>query len=160
EFGDGPAELLALLRVSERLFEGALRDAERDGAGAHALRVVRAHQSREALAQAPGRYEQRARRDVQVAEMDVRLGNAAHAHRRNPLADHEALGLGAVAHDDESADALLHAAVEDAREDEMELRDAPAGDPVLVAVEHVGIPTAIGARRHLGGDAYVLNGDK
>ncbi len=41
--------------------------------------------------------------------------------------------------------------VEHAREDQMQLRDATTGDPMLPAVDHVVAIPPISARRHIGG---------
>jgi hypothetical protein len=86
---------------------------------------------------------------------DLGLRNAAQAHGVGAFANLEALGL--AAHRDEAADAqLLAAFVEHPGEDHMQLGDAAAGDPMLLAVEDVNIATPIGARRHLGRGAAGL----
>lgn len=43
--------------------------------------------------------------------------------------------------------------VEDFREDQMQLRDARAGDPVLAAVDDVFVAAFVGARLHVHGVA-------
>src|SRR6185437_12798089 len=139
---------LALLRIVEGEGEGALGNPERHRRGADALRVVGRHEVGEAVAEAARREKQRRLRELHLLEADLALGDAAEAHRRLALADDEAPGL--AADGDEPADAFLTAGgIEDAGEDEVEARDAAAGDPVLAAVDHEAVAAAVGARRHL-----------
>src|SRR5690606_35575558 len=89
---------------------------------------------------------------LEVLQQDLALRNAAHAHGRLALSDHEAARgvLLRIAHDDEAADALVLALLDVPGEDQMEPAHAAAGDPVLPAVQHVAIALALGARGHLG----------
>ena len=57
--------------------------------------------------------------------------------------------FGFVAHRKEAADAEFFAPlVEHAREDQMQPRDAGAGDPVLLAVDDIAVAAFVGAGRH------------
>src|SRR5205823_2365845 len=70
------------------------------------------------------------------------------SHRRLAPADAQPRRL--VADRDEPANAFLLAVrVENSREDKMEARDAPAGDPMLVAVDDKAIALAVGSGREL-----------
>ena len=86
----------------------------------------------------------------EILERKLALRHAAQAHRL--LAPHDPQALGLVTHREEAADAeIAPGLVEHAREDQMQPRDAAAGDPVLAAVDDVAVARSVGARRHRQG---------
>ena len=151
EFGDRAAELLAFFRPFQRVLERAGGNAHRHRAGADALAVVGVHQVGEAALEAGGRQHHHFRRHFQVLEGQFAFRHAAQAHGALTLADAQPLrrALVRVAHGEEAADAeVLALLVVDARKDQMQPRDAGAGDPVLFAVDDVGVAALVGARGH------------
>ena len=147
EFADRAAELLARLGPFQRVLERAGGDAHRHRAGADALAVIGIHQIGEAAPQA-GRWQHRhGGRHFEILEDQLALRHAAQAHRLLAPADTQPFGL--VAHGEKAADAeFLAALVEHARENQMQARNAGAGDPVLLAVDDVCVAALVGARGH------------
>ena len=152
---DGAAELLALVAEGERLLIGALRQTKRHRRRADPLAVIGVHQAREAAPQPFRRGDHHRVRHFQTLEDDLDLGDAAQPHGRFTLADDQAFRRAGVrvAHREEAADALLEAVLENPRENEMQPRDAAAGNPVLLAVDDPIVALSVGPRGHLAGSA-------
>src|SRR5213594_3994333 len=144
EVADGPAELVARARVGERLFVGALGQAERHGGRAEPLTVVGGHQLLEAV---PGPDQQVVSGNLAALEVQLALGNAAQAHHEFAPADAEARR---VALDEDAADALGAGAAAEAPVHEIEPRRAGPGDPALVAVDPVTRLRLLDPRLHVG----------
>ena len=152
EIGDGLAELLAVLRIGDRLVETALRPAQRTGADIEPTAVQPHHRDAEALALAA---DQILRRHAHPVEIDLRgrlrmpaqlLLIGAEADARHVLLDHEAgNALRPVHAGAHHADINLVLA---AARDEL----LCAGDDIMVAVLHrLGLQRGgVGAGARLG----------
>src|SRR5207245_10915024 len=118
----------------------------------HPLSDIGIHQVRKTVAQSAWRHEQHFGRHFEIVEDQLALRNPAQAQRRLALADDQSLGgveLG-MAHEDESADALLGAAlVEHPRKNQVQSRYSAARDPMLPAIEEITVPAPVRASRHL-----------
>ena len=140
---DGPTELLAFLGVVERVLVGGARDAQRLGADGRSRRLEGGHRglARRLLALAhPGQLlvelflapEQVGRRHAALLEHDLGRVAGADAHLLELLAHADARG--ALGHDEGGLAAGPQLGV-DRRDDDVQVRDAPVGDPGLGAVE-------------------------
>ena len=87
------------------------------------------------------------RRHLEILEQDLGLRDPAKAHRGLARADDEPRRL--APHREEAADAARLAVLVHPGEDEVELRDPAARDPVLAPVEDVDVAPAVGPGRHL-----------
>ena len=147
ELGDRLPELAPLLRVVERRFVGALRQADRQRGDPDAAAVEHLQRVDEAL---PFLAEQLVGRHAAVVEDDFARVAGAHAelvlflagrHARRPVFDDEgrdaAMSLRPVGHGDDDH----HAA------------DPAVGDERLGAVDHPRLALARGRRPHAGGVA-------
>ena len=151
ELGDRAAELFALLGVIQGQVIGPLSDAYGHRRRPDPLRVVGVHQPGEAALDARRRDHHHVGGDFKIIEKQFRFRDAPEPHRRFAGADAQALGLKPlfrIADADETGNALFLVAVEDAGEDEVEFRDAAAGDPVLGPVEHVNAVLFVGPGGH------------
>ena len=101
--------------------------------------------------------------DFQVLEDDFRFRDAAKPHGRFAGADDQSLGLQPpvrIADGDKTGDTLFLAVLEDAGEDQMQFRDAAAGNPVLGSIKNIDTVFLVGAGGHLvGGAAGARLGD-
>ena len=103
---------------------------ERHRGRADTLRVVGIHQPGEARAETLGRQITRSVGSSRSSKSISALGDAAQTHGRLPRPDPQPRV--SIAHGDEAADAQLDVPSKTRAKIEMQLRDAAAGDPVLL----------------------------
>ena len=89
--------------------------------------------------------------DLKIFEDDVGLGNTTDAHGGCALCNNESGVLVIVTNYDKPANSLLYTLVEDPGKNKVQAGYAAPGNPVLMAIESVGVTMLISAGCHFTG---------
>src|SRR6516225_12477792 len=141
-------ELLTLLHEGHRPLKRTLGNTKSDRAGADSLAVVGVYEIRKPAAKAAWRQHEHVLVNCKILEDHLGFRDAAKSHRGLPLCDDQAGSAGQS--NKPTNPLLLTSLVKCPSEYQMQFGDPAARNPMLFAVDHVGVAAPVGPGGHLG----------